>query len=735
MTEIVSILIASTVIAALISAFGGGWFTPHLTIFELNTKGDSPDAARRLADRQVVLVALLMGAVLVSSTLHLSEQVGRLSVPPGYDDVGYMLYGFDLYQVFWKRGPLHVLPKLFSQHAPLQSLLAMTGYWILGVSAWSIYAINGVLVFGLVLVVLWLTRTLRPISRLAILLAILCSPLTRNLVAEFRPDLYWGLLCGVAVYLILHPAFLRDDSRYNAVAAVVSALALLAKPSASPATAALLGVAVVMAVGLRRGESGQTLAARDEPWHDLGFFVLVVLVLAGPFFAVNARSIYNYIYTTIVTDRDVNEEIGSIWYHMSYYTTGRFYDRALYVLFWVGIGAFLFNTARFVLGKVRGRLRRHIAYAAAVLVSYLIPTVVAVKTYFFGGIFYGTYMIFTVHCLSLVFEWLEGQARRPRAWRATVPFGGALILSAVSLASPGQPLYTTISPSLSADIRAVNQQITDELIRSLGTQDLGYAVAVDPPSLSQYAFPGAVATTYYARVSYVTSNGETNASGESSKLVAENNLLQVNSPASAIGAVGWNVYVATRSGYEVKQNNSPIAIGANWQEPPTGLIAGAAPPATAYTKTVFVPAPTPINATYLTLFGRWRSLNISGQAGYYLRTIADHEKMVQGADFVVLSEKASGIYPGTLLSPQLLELVRGRKDFELVTTYVHPDGLKTSLFRRLPHRQEIAVDLTRSHVNAEGVYWIEQGPSGPALWTNAVARFDVVKNPASPATE
>ncbi len=75
-------------------------------------------------------------------------------------------------------------------------------------------------------------------------------------------------------------------------------------------------------------------------------------------------------------------------------------------------------------------------------------------------------------------------------------------------------------------------------------------------------------------------NGETLASTEASLAVAANHVLTVQSPPAIAGATGWNVYLSTATGTETKQNAAPIAIGTNFQEPNTGLIAGAALPAT-----------------------------------------------------------------------------------------------------------------------------------------------------------
>ena len=123
-------------------------------------------------------------------------------------------------------------------------------------------------------------------------------------------------------------------------------------------------------------------------------------------------------------------------------------------------------------------------------------------------------------------------------------------------------------------------------------------VTINPPSAPSlsYTSGGVIsATTYYAKITYVTSGGETLASSESSLLVILNNLLVVTSPSTVSGATGWNIYVSNSSGTETLQNLSPQALGTDWTMPTSGLIAGAALPSANTTGwevfNVFVPDP------------------------------------------------------------------------------------------------------------------------------------------------
>jgi len=126
------------------------------------------------------------------------------------------------------------------------------------------------------------------------------------------------------------------------------------------------------------------------------------------------------------------------------------------------------------------------------------------------------------------------------------------------------------------------------------------------PVLSQVAGGALAAHKYGVQNTYTNSIGETFAGHPASLSVSVNNLLVVNSPPAQNGATGWYPYVNIlgnpgrfRAGLNARPMNTmalngngvlpvspptrqvttgPIAIGTNWTEPTTGLIAGVALP-------------------------------------------------------------------------------------------------------------------------------------------------------------
>ncbi len=510
-------------------------------------------------------ISVLLSLLAISSALELSATRGRLSIPPAYDDVGYFVDGFDLYKIYLDKGLSADLLPILHQHAPLQSVLAMIGNILFGVGPWSAYMANGFLVIGLVLVLLAFTRSLRPISRFAIILYVVSLPLIGNLVTEFRPDFYWGLLCGVAIYLMFDHAFLRGNRMYTYAPAVFVALALLAKPSASPATAALLGFAALLALWLQRPLRLRLL--------NVGIFILLILVIAAPYFAINVVAIYDYIHATMVEQYDVNKTNAPFLTQALYFSAGYINQLTLSTALWVGIVLFFWNSAFLFLNGRRDDLIRYCYFALVTFLAYLIPTISPVKTPFLGSIFYGAFLFFTVRGLVLAFGTRINPGQRGSPWfNLGQVIGPALLIFMTVMTFRGWPL-------LSRQDNAVEwTRASDHLTAAL--EEAVTAMGLHRPAI------------------------------------------------------------------------------------------------------VFITGAFPVSSADVALFSRWHGVNMEGDGGYYLRTIEQEKEHALRADFVLISQKVIGRYPGSELNPDLLQWTRSSDDFALVTDFTYSDGLHAYLFRK-----------------------------------------------------
>ena len=142
---------------------------------------------------------------------------------------------------------------------------------------------------------------------------------------------------------------------------------------------------------------------------------------------------------------------------------------------------------------------------------------------------------------------------------------------------------TLIKSGLTDDTRLYKSVFNGRLVFSNGVDapfKYGYVPTPIAPTLGTSTAGAKAARTYYVTVTYISANGETIASEESSQLVPLNDVLTVTSPVAFNGATGWNVYYSTTSGAPLLQNASPLTIGVNHTETTGGLNNGAAPPST-----------------------------------------------------------------------------------------------------------------------------------------------------------
>ena len=86
------------------------------------------------------------------------------------------------------------------------------------------------------------------------------------------------------------------------------------------------------------------------------------------------------------------------------------------------------------------------------------------------------------------------------------------------------------------------------------------------------------ARTYYVRVSWVDTNGAESSASEAAAITTqEGTALTVRAIGAPAAAVGWNLFVGLLDDQTKKQNNAPLALGATWTLPSTGLTDGGEP--------------------------------------------------------------------------------------------------------------------------------------------------------------
>jgi len=422
------------------------------------------------------LICIPLAVLLTTAMLSLSARVGRLSIPLAFDDISYAVEGFWIYQMLVGGQKLEALGYVLHAHAPLQTILATLAPFAFGFHEWAFYAVLSFLIVLLTVIVLLVARPLPLLPQLAIVAVVLTTPVTANLVTEFRPDLWWGFLCGIAAYLIFDPRFLRGSVAYQVVTIILSALALLGKPSGSPATAIFLGYAAVASFLLTLRE--EKAARRDvrNYFTRFGLYVGCVALLIGPYYLQNLSALYNYLYLGFVEQIDVFRTPGTILDQLKYYVVGQPYHYALYLTFWFGLIVFFINIVVLCISRRWSDLLRYLAYAAAVFAAYCAPTLSPIKSFFLGGIFYGTFLIFTVHGLVLLFSAMR--AKSPLAMQASA----ALIILLALYTFQGMPLIVNIGPQEARDRHAVNDEIVAALAQELSRLPQNFTATIYVPA-------------------------------------------------------------------------------------------------------------------------------------------------------------------------------------------------------------------------------------------------------------
>jgi hypothetical protein len=170
-------------------------------------------------------------------------------------------------------------------------------------------------------------------------------------------------------------------------------LATLVKPSALPAS--LAGFATVFMICTVGGwfDRDDPSTVRDAAWRAFLFGLGIMLALT-PYLSVSFSQITGYIWRTLIENRALWALDAGLCDHAIYYSSGPVGHLALRSGLAVGLGLF---AIRMTLGAwlKSHDLVRVLVLLCAVAVTYAIPSVSVVKSYFLGAMFYGTFVVAT----------------------------------------------------------------------------------------------------------------------------------------------------------------------------------------------------------------------------------------------------------------------------------------------------------------------------------------------------
>ena len=340
----------------------------------------------------LVLLASGITVIVASRSLAASRLHGRLSVPPLYDDVSYFSDAIRWMNAFGSRGVAGSIWDVLHHHAPFSTLVAATGLRLFPETYVGPYLVHAVIVFGFLIGVLWLDRR-RPALEIASgLVAVACVPVLWHTVTEARPDLPSGLAVSLAAGAIVYRGVLRRSTWSLAGLGVACAFAASIKPTSFPAALALLGSAFAIRLVVDCIQAGGLLRSIRTAISVLAWFVLPLIATAAVLIGPALVETVTYILLVFVSQRDLWTTGEGFWVGLLRFSIGG--EGRFGLHHWFAIGSALM-LLRFALAAIQGRtaMLDAVVLFATVLIAYAIPSVAEIKTYFFGAMFYGVFIV------------------------------------------------------------------------------------------------------------------------------------------------------------------------------------------------------------------------------------------------------------------------------------------------------------------------------------------------------
>ncbi|MBN9000025.1 MAG: hypothetical protein J0H54_11735, partial [Rhizobiales bacterium] len=272
---------------------------------------------------------VLLFALALYRDIAFSLVRSRLAVPPGYDDVVYLLDAMQRWRFELPHGLGALVSGLISHppHAPVSTLTGIAGFALFGPEILSAYLANGWILAIYVAAMAVVSRPLGGVvPRLLFVAALLFARVSQAMITEFRPDMAAGLVFALALVAITATDLLSASPLRRAGVAALAVLATVIKPTGAVLVMPGIGVAILATLVL------QVRAGRGS-WPTLLRALLlpsaVYLLLLTPFAIAWGRETYEYILQTLVTNADIWRTDGGVLIHWTYHLFGYGATKAL----------------------------------------------------------------------------------------------------------------------------------------------------------------------------------------------------------------------------------------------------------------------------------------------------------------------------------------------------------------------------------------------------------------------
>ena len=367
-----------------------------------------------------ILTWIVLAACVTLATVQFSLRRGRLTLAPGFDDVGYMGDGAERARIYWESGPQALANNLktYPPHSPFSTMMATAAFLIFGIHDWAPYIMNGILVVAFLWIADHLLRGLKFWQKLIAIFFLLSVPLIVCSVYEFRPDIPCALITITACIIAIERPFLGASFRRLFVIGGLFGLpALLIKPTTLPDTIVMMLGSMFLSTAadylrtnfitsfgsIRRLLHVARLIAPEPAvkrklvakWlitiraeavaRSWGTVFLVLFLVALPYFAFAGKQVKDYIKENVFgAHAKIWAAKGTRFQHAKFYITGDGGRLMLGDHLWFLLALIAIAGIFCIVRQNRSEIARAIALLLLLLGSFFSVVMNPVESYFFG---------------------------------------------------------------------------------------------------------------------------------------------------------------------------------------------------------------------------------------------------------------------------------------------------------------------------------------------------------------
>lgn len=351
------------------------------------------------------------GTIAIAFTyFNISQSIvqGKLSLPPVYDDVSYLLQGAIWVNAF-REGGLGELMAAPIANSPVMVFIAFLGFMLFGFYTWAPYAINSLVIFGLLIGLDLLSSKLPQYQRRILPLITLTYPIVANLVMEFRPDAICAITMAFYISACLRTNWRSSSWQKQVGLSSLLAFALLCKPSIFPITLFVAITALFSSIlahlSWKNLRGIQLRLLIEKLAKPIAISIGISLLLVSPYYLLGGlKQTLDYIQVVVFgTNRDMWTPSFPLSYSLVYYLTGRG-GWMMGSWFWLNIALLNITLAAVLYQRQLDLSKRAIAATVILVTAYITVTIPSTKSPFLGLIVTAIILIFSY--LTMAY-WLE----------------------------------------------------------------------------------------------------------------------------------------------------------------------------------------------------------------------------------------------------------------------------------------------------------------------------------------